>query len=218
MQTETQTLDISQLSKEQIKAELERREAAEKQQRDKERNEYNEDNENFIVHTVNKARHLNKELQEFKEFTIREANKLYLRMYQLEGKEPREVKTFSRVSDYDQFKVTVDAQERFVFTDEAEVHVNTIQEILKNKFQDRNKGFYKFFEGVMMRNSKNEFDPKLLYKAKAHARHLGEESIINELDKLGDCLRVIGTSLYCRFYMRDDKGKWKDITLQFSAL
>lgn len=214
----TETLDLSTLSAADLKAELERREKAEKAKTQAEQKAYDKDNEDFIIHSISKAQQLHTELSEFKDVTIREANNLYHRMYELQGKEPKEVKQFSRISKCGTMKVTVDMQERFMFTDEAEVHLSAIQDIFKNKFQDRNKGFYNFFEKVMMRNTKGEFDPKLLYKAKKEARELGEQSIIDELSKLDECQRVIGTSLYCRFYVKDSKNKWKDVSLNFSSL
>ena len=48
-----------------------------------------------------------------------------------------------------------------------------------------------------------EFDPKLLYKAKKEAKELGEQSIIDEIEKLDSCQRVVGSSLYCRFYEKN---------------
>jgi len=213
-----QTIDISKLSKDELRAALKKVEAEENAKALQARKAYEKDNEDFINQSVNKARHLHNELKEFKDYTIREANKLYARMYDLQGKEPKDQKQFSRISDDGNMKVTVDMQEKFIFTDDAEVHLSAIQDILKDKFEARNKGFYKFFERVMMRNGKGEFDPKLLYKAKKEARELGEQSLIDELDKLDECQRVVGTSLYCRFYIKNDKNKWQDITLNFSSL
>lgn len=214
----TETLDLSKLSAADLKAELERRQAAEEAKNKAEKKAYETDNEDFILSVVSKARHLHNELEEFKKLTIKQANELYIRMYQIEGKEPKEVKTFSRINKEGNMKVTVDMQERFAFTDEAEVHLNAIQDIFKAKFQDRNKGFYKLFEKVMMRNTKGEFDPKLLAKARAEVRALGDQDLISEFDKLDECQTVIGSSLYCRFYMRDDKNKWQDVSLNFSSL
>lgn len=212
------TLDLSKLSAKDLKAELERREKAEKQKAEQEKKAYETDNEDFIEQFVSKARQLHNELEGFKKSCIAEANKLYIRMYQLDGKEPKEVKTFSRINKANTMKVTVDMQERFAFTDEAEVHINAIQEIFKNKFEDRNKGFYRVWEKTMMRNSKGEFDPKLLAKARAEVRQLGDTDLINEFDKLDECQTVIGSSLYCRFYIKDDKNKWQDVSLNFSSL
>lgn len=218
MQTRTKGKTIDEMTPDEIEKYLADKRKAEKAKEAAERKEYEKDNQDFIESSIGKAKQLNHELQEFKDFTIREANKLYTRMYDLQGKEPKEQKQFSRISECGNFKVTVDMQERFIFTDEAEVHLSAIQEILKNKFEARNKGFYKFFERIMMRNSKGEFDPKLLYKAKKEARELGEQAIIDELEKLDQCQRVVGTSLYCRFYEKDAKNKWQDISLNFSSL
>lgn len=213
-----ETVDLSQLSATDLKAELEKREKEEAKKIKVERDAYEKDNEDFIAQSIAKARSLHNSLKDFKEYTIREANKLYARMYEIQGKEAKEVKQFSRISKCGQFKVTVDMQEKFIFTDEAEVHLATIQEIFKNKFESRNKGFYKFFERIIMRNGKGEFDPKLLYKAKKEARELGDQSIIEEFDKLDLCQRVVGTSLYCRFYFKNGKNKWQDLSLNFSAM
>lgn len=213
-----ETMDISQVSEKELEAALAKKREAKKAKEAAERKAYEADNEAFIGQSIAKASQLHNELKAFKDFTIREANKLYARMYDLQGKEPKEQKQFSRISECGTYKVTVDMQERFIFTDEAEVHLSTIQDILKNKFEARNKGFYKFFERIMMRNSKGEFDPKLLYKAKKEAKELGEQAIIDEIDKLDECQRVVGTSLYCRFYEKDEKNRWQDISLNFSSL
>ena len=214
MNTETQT----QARAKALRAELAELEAVELKQIKELRKAYEGDNEDFITQTVSKFQQMHNELQQLKNYTIKEANALYIRMYQLEDKEPKEVKTFSRVNKEGNMKVTVDMQERFAFTDEAEVHLNTIQEIFKDKFEDRNKGFYKLFEKVMMRNNKGEFDPKLLAKARTEVKALGNEELITEFDKLDDCQTVIGSSLYCRVYVRDEKNKWKDVSLNFSSL
>lgn len=211
-------MDISQMSEQELENALAEKRKAKKVKEETERRAYEKDNEDFIAESITKAKQLHKDLKEFKDSTIREANNLYARMYDLQDKEPKEQKQFSRISLCGKFKVTVDMQERFIFTDEAEVHLSSIQDILKGKFEARNKGFYKFFERIMIRNSKGEFDPKLLYKAKKEARELGEQAIIDEIDKLDQCQRVVGTSLYCRFYERDEKNKWQDISLNFSSL
>src|SRR5690606_9528184 len=100
----------------------------------------------------------------------------------------------------DTLKVVVDRQERFEFTEEAMVHINAIKDIFKNKFADRNKGLYNILEGLLIKGSKGEYDPKLLAKARKQVRELGDDNLIAEFDKLDDCQRVTGTASYCRLY------------------
>jgi hypothetical protein len=214
MSTETITLS----RKDQIKAELKEIEKAEKLARDKPRREYVADKDNYLQHSASKFKSLHNEMAELKEYSIREANKLYDRMYELNGRETKKVKSFTIKNEEDTVKITVDRQERFEFTEEATVHIQHIKEIFKNKFEQRHKGMYSLIDGLLMKGSKKEYDPKLLSKARRQVRELGDAELIEVFDKLEDCQRVVGSSMYCRLHARDEKGKYQDVTLQFSSL
>ncbi|MBU2923024.1 hypothetical protein KO504_16870 [Winogradskyella psychrotolerans] len=218
MNTQTETLDLSKLSAKDLKAELDRREKAEKVKAAKERTDYEADNEHFLMQTVGKFQQLKSELKQLKYYTIKEANKLYHRMYAINEKEAPEVNTFSRINKAQTIKITVDRQDKMKFTDEASVHINAIKDIFKSKFEDRNKGMYKIMDGLLIKGSKGEYDPKLLAKARRQVRELGYEDLIVEFDKLDECQIVEGTSLYCRAYIKNDAGKWEDVSLNFSSL
>lgn len=215
---EKQNKPISEMSKAEIKAYLENQEKAEKAEKQKAKKQYEADKKDFLTHSESKFQQLHNELKELKEYTIAEANKLYERMYKINGKEPKEVNSFSLKNQDDTVKVTVDRQERFEFTEEAMVHINAIRDIFKNKFAERNKGLYNILDGLLIKNSKMEYDPKLLAKARKQVRELGDDNLIAEFDKLDECQRVTGSSMYCRLHIRDDKKQWKDVSLQFSSL
>lgn len=212
------SLDLSTLSEEDLAAELKRREQAKKAAAKKAKTDFENDKQSFLTHSVSKFEHLNRELAELKQFTILEANKLYDRMFEVEGKEPKDTKSFTLKDDVLGLKVTVDRQERFTFTDEAIVHINAIKDIFREKFANRNQGFYQILDGILMKNTKGDYDPKLLAKARQQVKKLGDDALIAEFDKLEDCQRVVGTSLYARAYKKDENGKYKDIVLQFSSL
>ncbi|QQV91545.1 protein of unknown function DUF3164 [Winogradskyella phage Peternella_1] len=206
------------MTKEELKAALKEIEAAEKAKEKKERKEYEDDNEHFLTQTVGKFQQLKSELKQLKDYTIKEANKLYHRMYAINDKESPEVNTFSRINKAQTIKITVDRQDKMKFTPEASVHINAIKDIFKSKFEDRNKGMYKIMDGLLIKGSKGEYDPKLLAKARRQVRELGYEDLIAEFDKLDECQIVEGTSLYCRAYMKNEAGKWEDVSLNFSSL
>jgi len=217
-QTETPTLDLATLSEKELEAEIARRKQAKKESQEKAEKLYFNDKESFLDHTASKFTQIHNEMKELKEYSIAEANKLYERMYTIEGKTPKEVNSFSLKNRADTIKVTVDRQEKFEFTDEAMVHITAIREIFKEKFEARNKGLYNILDGLLIKNTKMEYDPKLLAKARRQVRELGDDNLINEFDKLDECQQVSGSSLYCRLHVRDAKGKWKDVSLQFSSL
>lgn len=209
--------DLSTLSAEDLQAELERRKSAEKSEREQIRKAFKKDKDDFVKHTASKFQQLHRELKELKEFTMSNANDLYERMYRMNDREPKDTKSFSLKNEADTMKVVVDRQDRFEFTEEAMVHINAIKDIFENKFAARHKGLYRILNGLLVKGSKGEYDPKLLAKARREVRELGDENLIAEFDKLDDCQRVTGTASYCRTYVREN-GKYKDVTLQFSAL
>jgi len=208
--------DLSLLSDEELVAEMARRREASKNQERMLKLSFEKDKNDFLQASCLKFIQLSNELRELKLYTITEANKLWDRMYENQGKTPKEVNTFTLKST--NFKITVDRQERFEFTEDAIVHIQSIKEMFASKFAERNKGFYKFLESILMRNTKGEFDPKLLAKGRQQVNELGDVALISEFEKLENCQRVVGSSLYCRAYKLDDQGKWNDINVQFSSL
>lgn len=216
---ENQTLKpITEYTAEELKAFLAEKEKEEKYKISAEKNQYEADKNNFIKHTGSKFQQLHAELKELKDYTILQANALYNKMYEIEGKEPKETKSFSLKNTEDTIKVTVDRQERFSFTDEAIVHINAIKDIFKTKFAPRNKGLYNILDSLLIKGSGGEYDPKLLAKARRQVRELGDDNLMSEFDKLDGCQRVTSTALYCRLYIKNDQGKYEDVSLQFSSL
>lgn len=214
----TKQIDLSALSAAELQAEIERRTKAEKQARSKAKKEFTEDKDSFLIHASSKFKQFQNELRELKEYTIKEANNLYNRMYAMEDKEPKEVKSFSMKNEDDTIKITVDRQERIEFDENATVHIEAIKEIFREKFENRNKGMYNLLDSLLIKGNKGDYDPRLLAKARRAIKDLGDENLINEFSKLEECQRVVGSALYCRCYVRDGQKKWQDVSLQFSAL
>lgn len=213
-----ETVDLSQLSASDLEAEIKRRKEAEKKEKAAQKKQFETDKEDFVKHTASKFTYLNKELKQLKDLVITQANELYERMYELNDREPKAAKSFSLKNHADTIRVTVERQERFEFNEEAIVHINAIKDTFKKKFANRNKGFYNILERILIKNSKQEYDPKLLAKARREVRELGDENLISEFDKLDECQKITGSQMYCRVHVKNDKNKWEDVSLQFSSL
>ena len=155
-------------------------------------------------------------LLSLKNDTISHSENFNTLKYELEDKAVKEAKSFELKND--NVKIVVENQDKFDFNDTAIVHINAIKDIFREKFEARNKGFYNLLDSILMKNSKGEYDAKLLNKARRQAKELGDEALMNEFDKLNDCLVVVGTAKYVRVYTKDDKNRWKDVSLSFSSL
>ncbi|MBU2525198.1 MAG: DUF3164 family protein [Bacteroidetes bacterium] len=216
METQTVTKPVGEMSVDELRAYLKEKEADEKRIEAQRKEAYHKDKEKFLENTISIYKEYQKHLIELKQDVITHAENFNRLKYELEGKEVKDAKSFELKNE--RVKIIVESQERFDFTDEAIVHINAVKEIFKDKFEARNKGFYSLLDSILMKNTRGEYDAKLLTKARRKAREIGDEELIERLDKLNDCLVVTGSVKYVRVYRKDERNQWKDVTLNFSSL
>lgn len=219
MNTESKTKDLNSMSFEELQAELERRKKEQKKQAEKERKAFKMQKDTFIRDVTEAFKKHHKHLKELKHNTIDESNKLYKRMFEINGKEPKQdVVSFSLVNESQNKKIVVENQERIAFTEEASVPIQDIKDFFREKFENRSKMIYELLDTLLMKNAKGDYDPKLLTKLRKQVNEIDNERLTKAFEHLESCQTVVGTSTYLRAYEKDEKGKWKDIVLQFSAL
>ena len=210
------TKPITEMSASEIEAFLKQKKAAENQQQQNRKKAYETDKENFLKEVLSRFTDARGILETLKNETITHSENFNALKYQLEDKAVKEAKSFELKND--NVKIVVENQDKFDFNDSAIVHINAIKDIFRAKFEGRNKGFYNLLDSILMKNSKGDYDAKLLDKARRQAKELGDDALMEEFDKLNDCLVVVGTAKYVRVYTKDDKNRWKDVSLNFSSI
>ena len=210
------TKPITEMSAWEIEAFLKQKKAAENQQQQNRKKAYETDKENFLKEVLSRFTDARGILETLKNETITHSENFNALKYQLEDKAVKEAKSFELKND--NVKIVVENQDKFDFNDSAIVHINAIKDIFRAKFEGRNKGFYNLLDSILMKNSKGDYDAKLLNKARREAKELGDDALMEEFDKLNDCLVVVGTAKYVRVYTKDDKNRWKDVSLNFSSI
>ncbi len=210
------TKPLSEYTAAELKEYLKQKEAADQEKQIKRKKAYETDKENFLNEVSTKFKELQTILSDVKNDTISHSENFNALKYQLEDKAVKEAKSFELKND--NVKIVVENQDKFDFNDTAIVHINAIKDIFRAKFEGRNKGFYNLLDSILMKNSKGDYDAKLLNKARREAKELGDDALMEEFDKLNDCLVVVGTAKYVRVYTKDDKNRWKDVSLSFSSL
>ena len=210
------TKPLSEYTAAELKELAKQKEAVEQEKQIKRKKAYDTDKENFLNEVATKFTEVKGILLSLKNDTISHSENFNALKYELEDKAVKEAKSFELKND--NVKIVVENQDKFDFNDNAIVHINAIKDIFREKFEARNKGFYNLLDSILMKNSKGEYDAKLLNKARRQAKELGDEALMNEFDKLNDCLVVVGTAKYVRVYTKDDKNRWKDVSLSFSSL
>lgn len=210
------TKPITEMSASEIEAFLKQKKAAENQQQQNRKKAYETDKENFLKEVLSRFTDARGILETLKNETITHSENFNALKYQLEDKAVKEAKSFELKND--NVKIVVENQDKFDFNDSAIVHINAIKDIFRAKFEGRNKGFYNLLDSILMKNAKGDYDAKLLNKARREAKELGDDALMEEFDKLNDCLVVVGTAKYVRVYTKDDKNRWKDVSLNFSSI
>ena len=210
------TKPLSEYTAAELKEYLKQKEAADQEKQIKRKKAYETDKENFLNEVATKFTEVKGILLSLKNDTISHSENFNALKYELEDKAVKEAKSFELKND--NVKIVVENQDKFDFNDNAIVHINAIKDIFRAKFEGRNKGFYNLLDSILMKNSKGDYDAKLLNKARRQAKELGDDALMLEFDKLNDCLVVVGTAKYVRVYTKDDKNRWKDVSLSFSSL
>ena len=208
----------TELTDQELQAVMDHKTKEKKRQWEKAREDYEADKNEFVNSLCAAFLEQSEILKGIKERAIGKAQELQKKLYEINGKEFKEQKSFQIKDKEDRRRVVLETQERFEFTEEAQIHINSIKELFKAKFESRNKGFYNLLDSILMKNTKGDYDPKLLAKARAEVRKLDDTALIEEFDKLSDCLTVVGSAIYVRVYERDEQKKWKDISLNFSSI
>lgn len=212
-------IDISQLSVEQLEAIL-----AEKKQADIEAEENRKKElileENRLVNSiVDEYKVQNENLKALKELQAESILSHNKKMYESLGKEPKEGKQITLATEDGNRKVELVYADLLSFNSEASVHIEAIKDLLKEKFKDVEPGYYDFVDGILVKNSKGDYDAKLLTKARQKAAKIPNSiALLEEFDKLEKCRIVVGQSRYVRAYQKDENNKWQNITLNFSSL
>lgn len=210
------TKPITEMTASEIEAFLKEKKASETKQQETRKKAYDSDKENFLNEVSSRFTEVQGILSTLKNETITHSENFNSLKYELEGKAVKDAKSFELKNDT--VKIIVANQELFDFNDSAIVHITAIKDIFREKFEARNKGFYNLLDGILIKNTKGEYDAKLLTKARRQVKELGDEALMIEFDKLNDCLIVVGTAKYVRVYLKDDKNHWKDVSLSFSSL
>lgn len=210
------TKPITEMSSKELMQLAKQKEAIEKEKEINRKKAMETDKENFLNEVLMRFSGARDILYTLKQESIIHAENFNKLKYEVEGKSMKDAKSFELKND--KVKIVVETQERFDFNDQAVVHINAIKDIFRAKFEGRNKGFYNLLDSILMKNSKGDYDAKLLTKARRQVKELGDEALIAEFDKLNDCLIVVGSAKYIRVYTRDEKNRWKDVSLNFSSL
>lgn len=211
-------METKELTTAQLEQLLAKRKEAENAEMRKKQNEYQKNKEAFINKTIVAFCDVANTLKNLKVETIKKGNALHVEMYDVFNKEEKFQKSFSLISDDGMYKVEVSTHDFQTFNEQSEVHLNSIKEIMQDKFASRNKGVYAMLNEILMKNNKGDYDETLVVKLNKHRETVNDPKFNFALDELAKCFQTYNSATYVRAYQKNEANQWQNINIQFSAL
>lgn len=209
----------SKLSSKELKELLAKREKEEKKVQRAKEAAYEKEKNDFIQASIVRIIDAAATLKELKTDLIERGTALHSQMYKIYDKEEKDQNSFSIDSKDGKYRLNIEKQDRQKFNEKAEVWIHQIRDILKSKFEGRNKGAYELLDSVLMKNNKGDYDEKLVAKLNKHKEKVNSEEFNEALDELAKCYETYESAIYVRAYkMNEQTQKWENINLQFSSL
>lgn len=211
--------DISQLSAAELEQLLAEKKKEERAKQLKSENDYKKERDEFVQTTVALFVDMSIKLKELKTDVLDRANLLHKRMYEVFEKEEKPLKQFSLITECGNYKLVVECSERATLDETGEVAIETIKEVFKRKFENRNKSMYNIIETILMKNNKGDYDERLIHKLRKHEPDINDPDFTKALEQLSKAYRTQQSATYCRAYKLNlSNNKWEDIPMQFSSL
>lgn len=211
-------IDLNDLTMEELTALMEQKKQADLEASIEKKLNFEKDGDLLVDSIVDEHIKLNEHLRTFKELKSEAVLNYNKQAYEINNRPYKESKSFKVVHSSGKRKVVLEMKDKLDFNSEAIVHINSIKDIITQKFTGSAAGLYDFVDSILVKNNAGDYDPNLLAKAKRKAASLKDSALMEEFAKLEDCRIVVGVSRYIRAYEKDENGKFQDISLNYSSL
>lgn len=213
------TTDINKLSAAELARLAKEARAKERAQADAKRREYDRLRDEYLETCFGKMAELSATLKEFKDHAVKLGLELHEKMYLAYDREPKEgIDSYTLTSSDGLRKVVIERQWRCEYDETSIMAIETIRQVLRDKFEGRNKGMYKIIDSILMRNTKGDYDERLVAKLRKHEEDVSDPRFSEALDLLAKSYRPTSSQTYIRAYRKDEQGRWQDITMNWSRM
>ncbi len=206
-------------TEQELEAMLAEKKAAAKAKRNAEVSAYKKKLNDFIDLSIATAIPISEAMALLKKDVVVRGNELHDLMYEVYEREPKDLQKFSLVSDDGLRKVEIDRAPIHRLDETAEVHIATIKQVIYDKYAKVNKGFYAMVNDLLLKGNSEDYDPKMVVKLRKHSDTVNDIRFDNSLDGLSRATYQSGTSIYSRFYIKNEvTSKWELLPMQFSSI
>lgn len=214
MNTETQKVDLSQMSDAEFEAEMQRRNLAKVEQQEKARNDYEGLKKDVVVNLCNKAIRVNKILKWFKNQSFSDMQTLYEMLKEYSNRHKDGKGNFQ--VEHENFRVSYKRQGKPHFDERSHQAEKHIIDFVNTKFE--NDVDTKDLVMSLLERKKGELDINLVQKLYAMENRFQDENWKRGIELLKESYSYSHSKDYIGFETKNEKGEWQTINLQFSNI
>lgn len=211
--------DARTLSTEELRKLLAAREAKEKNQRKQLREAYDRDRDKYVVDLLAQMEQMGERMRKLKVRSARTGNALHERMYAAYGRAKRRpLDHISLVSSDGTCKVVIERQHRCAYDETSTVAIDMIKQVLRERFEGRNKAMYAIIDDILMKNRKGDYDERLVAKLRKHEAAMNNRRFSEALAILAESYKPTSSQVYIRGYRKNANGVWQEVPMSWSSM
>lgn len=214
MNTETteKLVDLTQLTPEQLQAEIDRRKADANSRKEKQRKDYEDIKQSTVISLCTDALFLNEKLKHFKQKSFSDMQTIWEMLKEYSSRHADGKGNFKL--EVDKFRVSYKRQGKATFDERSHQAEKHIIDFVNSKFE--NDLDTKDLVMSLLERKKGELDINLVQKLYAMEDRFQDLNWKRGIELLKESYSYSHSKDYISFETKDDKGEWQNINLQFS--
>ncbi|RKE02334.1 DUF3164 family protein [Marinifilum flexuosum] len=212
-------MDVKELSKEELKAELERREAKEKKDAEKAKQKYEGNRDDLVKKMCSAALYIHQMMKEFKSESIQKLDAFYEQAKAYGDVRSTSKGGFSLRTSDGEYKVSYDRNTQADYDERADIAEQQLREFLKHMVKKRDKDSYELITLLLERGKSGKFNPANINQLIKEENRFNDPRWVKaiQLFKESHEVRLIAYSV--SFYTKNaDTGKDEVIKLSLPSI
>lgn len=218
MENANGTIDLTQLSDEQLDALLKQREDKKRKEAERKRLAYESERDKLILRLSKKAVEINALMTEFKRDAMER-----LEAFRERAQEYGEVRShskggFSLRHSGGEYKVSFDRNTKIEYDERADHAADLIKDFLGDMIKKRDQDAYEMIMSLLQKNRAGDFKPSLIMALMSKRDRFGDSRWRKAIQLFEECHNTHLISMSVSFYRKDKSGKDSIIPLSLASI
>lgn len=210
--------ELETLTEDQLQAELDRRQAAKKEEAKKAKENYESNRNELVTHLVESAIELNKQMRFFKQHAIDNLNDFGKEAFKYGDIRKHSKGGFSLRSADGTMKVALVRNTKQEYDERADLAEKHLRDFLADMVKKRDQNAYEIITALLERGKAGEFNPAAIAALIKMEDRYTDERWVQAIKLFKESHNLILISMNVEFYFKNRMDKDEAITLTFASI